>query len=161
MPKPLATTKQSTPDLQPLIDLFQRLGHSSLKKAIAAQVDCEFYKDLIKRVKANDPVEEFKGISKAKILKTLQKLLEKNQNAQTEAWALPPKAASLLKTTVKSFKIKGEPIPCYDVLYETDGGKDAAKIRITTRRRSTEVTLRGDAAAFNALSASLLLQILG
>jgi hypothetical protein len=160
MPKPLATTKQSAPDLQALIDLFQRLGHSSLQKAIAAQVDCEFYKELIKRVKANDPIEEFKGIPKAKILKTLEKLLDKNQKAQTEAWTLPSKAASLLKTTVKSYKIKGEPIPCYDVLYETKDSKTGAKIRVVTSRRSIEVVLSGIKSNQDALSQSLLLNML-
>ena len=39
MPRPLATTKQSAPDHSAITDLFQRLGHSSLEKAIAAQVD--------------------------------------------------------------------------------------------------------------------------
>ena len=76
MPKPLATTKQSAPDHSALIDLFQRLGHSYLEKAIAAQVDCTFYKDLLKRLKADEPVAEFKGIPKAKIIKTLGELIE-------------------------------------------------------------------------------------
>jgi len=160
MPKPLATTKQSAPDHSALIELFQRLGKSSLDKAIAAQVDCEFYKSLLKRVKADEPVAEFKGIPKAKVTKTLEGLIAKSEKSQIEAWNLPAKAAALLHTTVQTFSIKDEPIPCYDVVYETGSGKDTVKIRITTRRRSTEVTLGGDTAALNALSASLLLQTL-
>lgn len=160
MSKPLATTKKSAADLQALIDLFQRLGHSSLERAIAAQVDCEFFKDLIRRVKANDPVEEFKGIPKAKVLKTLEKLLGEKQKAHTEAWALPAKAKPLLKTTVKSYVIKGEAILCYDVAYEAGSGKDAVKIRISTRRRSLEVTLQGSATTFNRLAATLVLRIM-
>ena len=86
MPKPLATTKQSVPDHSALIELFQRLGQSSLDKAIAAQVDCEFYKALLKRVKADEPVAEFKGIPKAKVTKTLEGLITKTERAQLEAW---------------------------------------------------------------------------
>ena len=160
MPKPLATTRQSAPDHSALIELFQRLGKSSLDKAIAAQVDCEFYKSLLKRVKADEPVAEFKGIPKAKVTKTLEGLIAKSEKSQIEAWNLPAKAAALLHTTVQTFSIKDEPIPCYDVLYETGSGKDAVKIRITTRRRSIEITLNGEATAFSVLSASLLLQIL-
>ena len=160
MPKPLATIKESAPDHSALIELFQRLGKSSLDKAIAAQVDCEFYKSLLKRVKADEPVAEFKTIPKAKITKTLEGLIAKSEKEQIEAWNLPAKAAALLHTTVQTFSIKDEPIPCYDVLYETGSGKDAVKIRITTRRRSIEITLNGEATAFSVLSASLLLQIL-
>ena len=160
MPKPLATTKQSAPDLQALVDLFQRLGHRSLEKAIEAQVDCEFYKDLLKRVKADEPVEEFKGIPRSKVLKTLEDLLAKHQKAISGAWDLPTKAASLLKTTVKSYRIKDEAIPCYDVTYETGSGKNAVKIRLTTRRRALEVTLQGSTTALDTLSATLTMQML-
>jgi hypothetical protein len=160
MPQPLATTKQSAEDLQALIDLFQRLGHSSLEKAIAAQVDCEFFKDLIKRVKANEPIEEFKGVPKAKLLKTLEKLLSEKQKVQTGAWSLPAKARSLLKTTVKSYVIKGEALPCYDVAYEAGSGRDAVKIRISTRRRSLEVTLHGSEESLDSTSKALILRML-
>ena len=157
MPKPLATTKQSAPDHSALIDLFQRLGHSSLEKAIAAQVDCTFYKDLLKRVKADELVTEFKGIPKAKITKTLGELIAKYERAQVEAWNLPAKAAALLDTTVQTFSIQDEPIPCYDVHYETASGKDAVKIRITTRRRSIEVILRGSAENLLSIEKALIL----
>jgi hypothetical protein len=160
MPKPLATTKQSAPDQSALIELFQRLGHGSLKKAIAAQVDCEFYKDLLKRAKADELVTEFKGIPKAKIKKTLEELIAKSEKAQIEAWNLPAKAAALLDTTVQTFSIKDEPIPCYDVHYETGRGKDAVKIRITTRRRSIEVTTQGATARIDAVSSRLVLIVL-
>jgi hypothetical protein len=146
MPKPLATTKQSVTDHFALIELFQRLGHSSLEKAIAAQVDCTFYKDLLKRVKADELVTEFKGIPKAKIKKTLEELIAKSEKAQIEAWNLPAKA--------------DEPIPCYDVHYETGRGKDAVKIRITTRRRSIEVTTQGATARIDAVSSRLVLIVL-
>jgi hypothetical protein len=157
MPKPLATTKQSAPDHSALIDLFQRLGHSSLEKAIAAQVDCEFYKDLLKRVKADEPVAEFKGTPKAKIIKTLGELIAKYERAQVEAWNLPAKAAALLDTTVQTFSIKDEPIPCYDVQYETNHGKDAVKIRVTTRRRAIEVSLHGSAEKLLSIEKALIL----
>ena len=160
MPKPLATTKQSAPDHSALIELFQRLGKSSLDKAIAAQVDCEFYKSLLKRVKADEPVAEFKGIPKAKVTKTLEGLIAKSEKSQIEAWNLPAKAAALLHTTVQTFSIKDEPIPCYDVAYDAGSGKDAVKIRISTRRRSLEVTLQGSATTFNRLAASLVLRIM-
>jgi len=160
MPKPLATTRQSAPDHSALIELFQRLGKSSLDKAIAAQVDCEFYKSLLKRVKADEPVAEFKGIPKAKVTKTLEGLIAKSEKEQIEAWNLPAKAAALLHTTVQTFPIKDEPIPCYDVLYETGSGKDAVKIRITTRRRSIEVTFQGAAARVDAVSGRLVLLML-
>ena len=160
MPKPLATTKQSAPDLQALVDLFQRLGHRSLEKAIEAQVDCEFYKDLLKRVKAEDLVEEFKGIPRSKVLKTLENLLSKHQKAMSDAWDLPIKAASLLKTTVKSYRIKDEAIPCYDVTYETGSGKDAATIRIATRRRSIDVVMTGNKTSLEILAKSLLVAML-
>ncbi len=160
MPKPLATTKQSVPDHSALIELFQRLGQSSLDKAIAAQVDCEFYKALIKRVKADEPVAEFKGIPKAKVTKTLEGLITKTERAQIEAWNLPVKAQALLDTTVQTFSIKDEPIPCYDVLYETGSGKDAVKIRITTRRRSLEVTLMGRNYDLDTISKRLTLVVL-
>ncbi len=160
MPKPLATTKQSVTDHFALIELFQRLGHSSLEKAIAAQVDCTFYKDLLKRVKADELVTEFKGIPKAKIKKTLEELIAKSEKAQIEAWNLPAKAAALLDTTVQTFSIKDEPIPCYDVHYETGRGKDAVKIRITTRRRSIEVTTQGATARIDAVSSRLVLIVL-
>ncbi len=160
MPKPLATTKQSVPDHSALIELFQRLGQSSLDKAIAAQVDCEFYKALIKRVKADEPVAEFKGIPKAKVTKTLEGLITKTERAQIEAWNLPVKAQALLDTTVQTFSIKDEPIPCYDVLYETGSGKDAVKIRITTRRRSMEVTLMGRNYDLDTISKRLTLVVL-
>ncbi len=157
MPKPLATTKQSVTDHFALIELFQRLGHSSLEKAIAAQVDCTFYKDLLKRVKADEPVAEFKGTPKAKIIKTLGELIAKYERAQVEAWNLPAKAAALLDTTVQTFSIQDEPIPCYDVHYETGRGKDAVKIRITTRRRSIEVILHGFAKTLADLEKALIL----
>ena len=160
MPKPLATTRQSAPDHSALIELFQRLGKSSLDKAIAAQVDCEFYKSLLKRVKADEPVAEFKGIPKAKVTKTLEGLIAKSEKSQIEAWNLPAKAAALLHTTVQTFSIKDEPIPCYDVLYETGDGKDAVKIRITTRRRSIEVTLTGTPSALDTVSKKLTLATL-
>jgi len=156
MPKPLATTKQSAPDHSALMELFQRLGRSSLDKAIAAQVDSEFYQALLKRVKADEPVAEFKGIPKPKVTKTLEGLIAKSEKAQTEAWSLPAKAQALLDTTVQTFSIKDEPIPCYDVLYETGSGKDAVKIRITTRRRSIEVTLHGFAEALVGLGKALI-----
>ena len=160
MSKPLATAKRTASDQQALIDLFQRLGHSSLKKAIAAQVDCEFYKELLKRVKANEPVPEFKGIPKAKVTKTLTALIAKTEKAQINAWALPAKAAALLQMTVKSFKITGDPIPCYDVLYGAGDGRNAVKIRITTRRKSLEVSTSGSSQALTALSSSLVLLML-
>jgi len=160
MPKPLATTKQSAPDHSALIELFQRLGKSSLDKAIAAQVDCEFYKSLLKRVKADEPVAAFKGIPKAKITKTLEGLIAKSEKEQIEAWNLPAKAAALLHTTVQTFSIKDEPIPCYDVVYEKGSGKDAVKIRITTRRRSIEVTLTGTPSALDTVSKKLTLATL-
>jgi len=160
MPKPLATTKQSVPDHSALIELFQRLGQSSLDKAIAAQVDCEFYKALLKRVKADEPVAEFKGIPKAKVTKTLEGLITKTERAQIEAWNLPVKAQALLDTTVQTFSIKDEPIPCYDVLYETGSGRDAVKIRITTRRRSLEVTLMGRNYDLDVISKKLTLVVL-
>jgi len=160
MPKPLATTRQSAPDHSALIELFQRLGKNSLDKAIAAQVDCEFYKSLLKRVKADEPVAEFKGIPKAKVTKTLEGLIAKSEKSQIEAWNLPAKAAALLHTTVQTFSIKDEPIPCYDVLYETGDGKDAVKIRITTRRRSIEVTLTGTPSALDTVSKKLTLATL-
>ena len=160
MPKPLATTKQSVPDHSALIELFQRLGQSSLDKAIAAQVDCEFYQALLKRVKADEPVAEFKGIPKAKVTKTLEGLITKSEKAQIEAWNLPAKAQALLDTTVQTFSIKDEPIPCYDVLYETGSGRDAVKIRITTRRRSIEVTIQGTTARVDAVSGRLVLLML-
>ena len=160
MPKPLATTKQSVLDHSALIELFQRLGQSSLDKAIAAQVDCEFYKALLKRVKADEPVAEFKGIPKAKVTKTLEGLITKTERAQIEAWNLPVKAQALLDTTVQTFSIKDEPIPCYDVLYETGSGKDAVKIRITTRRRSLEVTLMGRNYDLDVISKKLTLVVL-
>jgi len=160
MPKPLATTQQSAPDHSALIELFQRLGRSSLDKAIAAQVDCEFYQALLKRVKADEPVAELKGIPKAKVTKTLEGLIAKSEKAQTEAWSLPAKAQALLDTTVQTFSIKDEPIPCYDVLYETGSGKDAVKIRITTRRRSIEVTIQGTTARVDAVSSRLVLLML-
>lgn len=160
MPKPLATTRQSAPDHSALIELFQRLGKSSLDKAIAAQVDCEFYKSLLKRVKADEPVAEFKGIPKAKVTKTLEGLIAKSEKSQIEAWNLPAKAAALLHTTVQTFSIKDEPIPCYDVLYETGSGKDAVKIRITTRRRSIEVALTGTPSTLDTVSKKLTLSAL-
>jgi hypothetical protein len=160
MPKPLATTKQSVPDHSALIELFQRLGQSSLDKAIAAQVDCEFYKALLKRVKADEPVAEFKGIPKAKVTKTLEGLITKTERAQLEAWNLPVKAQALLDTTVQTFLINDEPIPCYDVFYETGSGRDAVKIRITTRRRSIEVTIQGTTARVDAVSSRLVLLML-
>jgi hypothetical protein len=157
MPKPLATTKQSPPDHSALVELFRRLGKNSLDKAIAAQVDCEFYEALLKRVKADEPVAEFKGIPKAKVTKTLEGLIAKSEKAQTEAWNLPAKAQALLDTTVQTFLIKDEPIPCYDVLYETGSGKDAVKIRITTRRRSIEVILHGFSKTLAGLEKALIL----
>ena len=160
MPKPLTTTKQSVTDHFALIELFQRLGHSSLEKAITAQVDCTFYKDLLKRLKADEPVAEFKGIPKAKITKTLGELIAKSEKGQIEAWNLPAKAAALLDTTVQTFSIKDEPIPCYDVLYETGSGNDAVKIRITTRRRTIEVTIQGPAEFLQKLAVQLTLQTL-
>ena len=160
MPKPLATTRQSAPDHSALIELFQRLGKSSLDKAIAAKVDCEFYKSLLKRVKADEPVAEFKGIPKAKVAKTLEGLIAKSEKEQIEAWNLPAKAAALLHTTVQTFSIEDEPIPCYDVVYETGRGKDAVKIRITTRRRSIEVTLTGTPSALDTVSKKLTLATL-
>ena len=160
MPKPLATTKQSVPDHSALIELFQRLGQSSLDKAIAAQVDCEFYKALLKGVKADEPIAEFKGIPKAKVTKTLEGLITKTERAQLEAWNLPVKAQALLDTTVQTFLINDEPIPCYDVFYETGSGRDAVKIRITTRRRSIEVTIQGTTARVDAVSSRLVLLML-
>lgn len=160
MPKPLATTKQSPTDHSALVELFRRLGKNSLDKAIAAQVDCEFYQALLKRVKADEPVAEFKGIPKAKVTKTLEGLITKSEKAQTEAWNLPAKAQALLDTTVQTFSIKDEPIPCYDVLYETGSGKDAVKIRITTRRRSIEVTLQGPNPTLDQISSRLVLLML-
>ena len=157
MPKPLATTRQSAPDHSALIELFQRLGKSSLDKAITAQVDCEFYENLVKRVKADEPVAEFKGIPKAKVTKTLEGLIAKSEKEQIEAWNVPAKAAALLHTTVQTFSIKDEPIPCYDVVYETGSGKDAVKIRITTRRRSIEVVLHGFAKTLADLEKALIL----
>lgn len=157
MPKPLATTKQSAPDHSALIELFQRLGHGSLKKAVAAQVDCEFYKDLLRRVKADESVAEFKGIPKAKIKKTLGELIAKSERAQVDAWNLPSKAAALLDTTVQTFSIKDEPIPCYDVLYETGSGNDAVKIRVTTRRRAIEVSAHGSAENLLSVERELIL----
>ena len=160
MPKPLATTKQSASELQSLIELFQRLGHSSLEKAISAQLDCEFYKDLLKRVKADEPLEEFKGIPRSKVIKTLENLLAKHQKVMSVAWDLPPQAAPLLKTTVKSYKIKSESILCYDITYETGSGTYAAKIRITTRRRSLEVSMGGSNLSLSKLSSDLVLLML-
>ncbi len=160
MSKPPATVMKSAPDHSALIELFQRLGHSSLDRAIDAQVDGEFYKTLLKRCKADEPVAEFTGIPKAKVTKTLEGLIAKSEKAQIEAWNLPAKAAALLDTTVQTFLIKGEPIPCYDVHYETNHGKDAVKIRITTRRRALEVTLQGSTNALEALSGTLVLQML-
>jgi len=160
MPKPLATTKQSAPDHSALIDLFQRLGHSYLEKAIAAQVDCTFYKDLLKRVKADEPIAEFKGIPKTKIIKILERLIAKSEKAQIEAWNLPAQAAALLDTTVQTFLIKGEPIPCFDVLYQKDSGKDAVKIRVTTRRRSLDVSIVGSDLSVSKLSSGLVLLML-
>ena len=160
MPKPLTTTKQSVTDHFALIELFQRLGHSSLEKAITAQVDCTFYKDLLKRVKADELVTEFKGIPKAKITKTLGELIAKHERAQVEAWNLPAKAAALLDTTVQTFLIKDEPIPCFDVLYQTDSGKDAVKIRVTTRRRSLDVSIVGSDLSVSKLSSGLVLLML-
>ncbi len=160
MPKPLATTKQSVPDHSSLAELFRRLGKNSLDKAIAAQVDCDFYKALLKRVKADEPVAEFKGIPKAKVTKTLEGLITKTERAQIGAWNLPVKAQALLDTTVQTFSIKDEPIPCYDVLYETGSGKDAVKIRITTRRRSMEVTLMGRNYDLDTISKRLTLVVL-
>ena len=160
MPKPLATTRKSAPDHSALIELFQRLGKSSLDKAIAAQVDCEFYKSLLKRVKADEPVAEFTGIPKAKVAKTLEGLIAKSEKEQIEAWNLPAKAAALLHTTVQTFPIKDEPIPCYDVLYESGSGKDAVKIRITTRRRSIEVALQGPDPILDQISSRLVLLVL-
>ncbi len=160
MPKPLATTRQSAPDHSALIELFQRLGKSSLDKAIAAQVDCEFYENLLKRVKADEPVAEFKGIPKAKVTKTLEGLIAKSEKSQIEAWNLPAKAAALLHTTVQTFSIKDEPIPCYDIVYETGSGKDAVKICITTRRRSIEVALQGPDPILDQISSRLVLLVL-
>jgi hypothetical protein len=160
MPKPLATTKQSPPDHSSLAELFRRLGKNSLDKAIAAQVDCDFYKALLKRVKADEPVAEFKDIPKTKVTKTLEGLITKTERAQIEAWNLPVKAQALLDTTVQTFSIKDEPIPCYDVLYETGSGKDAVKIRITTRRRSMEVTLMGRNYDLDTISKRLTLVVL-
>ncbi len=160
MSKPPATVMKSAPDHSALIELFQRLGHSSLDRAIDAQVDGEFYKKLLKRCKADEPVAEFKGIPKAKVTKTLEGLIAKSEKAQIEAWNLPAKAAALLDTTVQTFSIQDEPIPCYDVHYETGSGNDAVKIRITTRRRALEVTLQGSTNALEALSGTLVLQML-
>ncbi len=160
MSKPPATVMKSAPDHSALIELFQRLGHSSLDRAIAAQVDGEFYKTLLKRVNADEPVAEFTGIPKAKVTKTLEGLIAKSEKAQIEAWNLPAKAAALLDTTVQTFLIKGEPIPCFDVLYQTDSGKDAVKIRVTTRRRSLEVSIGGSNPSLSKLSASLVLVML-
>jgi len=160
MPRPLATTKQSAPDHSALLELFQRLGKRSLERAIAAQVDCEFFKGLHKRVKMNESVPEFKNIPTAKVIKTLEGLITRNKDAQVEAWNLPAKAATLLNKTVQAFSIKDEPIPCYDVLYETDRGMDAAKIRITTRRCSIEVTLQGTDVGLSKVSSRLLMLML-
>jgi hypothetical protein len=160
MSKPPATVMKSAPDRSALIELFQRLGHSSLDRAIAAQVDGEFYKTLLKRFKADEPIAEFKGIPKAKVTKTLEGLIAKSEKAKIEAWNLPTKAAALLTTTVQRFCINSEPIPCYDVLHETRSGKDAVKIRITTRRRSIEVTITGAAASLSELEKGLILQTL-
>ena len=160
MSKPPATVMQSAPDYSALIELFQRLGHSSLDRAIAAQVDGEFYKTLLERVNADEPVAEFKGIPKAKVTKTLEGLIAKSEKAQIEAWNLPAKAAALLDTTVQTFLIKGEPIPCFDVLYQTDSGKDAVKIRVTTRRRSLDVSIVGSDQSVSKLSSSLVLLML-
>ena len=160
MPKPLTTTKQSVTDHFALIELFQRLGHSSLEKAITAQVDCTFYKDLLKRVKADEPIAEFKGIPKTKIIKILERLIAKSEKAQIEAWNLPAQAAALLDTTVQTFLIKGEPIPCFDVLYQKDSGKDAVKIRVTTRRRSLDVSIVGSDLSVSKLSSGLVLLML-
>jgi hypothetical protein len=160
MPKPLATTKQSALDHSALIEPFQRLGHGSLKKAIAAQVDCEFYKDLLRRTKADEQVAEFKGIPKAKVTKTLEGLIAKSERAQVEAWRLPAQAGALLDMTVQTFLIKGESIPCFDVLYETGSGNDAVKIRIATRRRSIEVKITGADANVSELKKGLILQTL-
>ena len=157
MSKPPATVMQSAPDYSALIELFQRLGHSSLDRAIDAQVDGEFYKTLLTRCKADEPVAEFKGIPKAKVTKTLEGLIAKSEKAQIEAWNLPAKAAALLDTTVQTFSIQDEPIPCYDVHYETASGKDAVKIRITTRRRSIEVILRGSAENLLSIEKALIL----
>ena len=160
MSKPPATVMKSAPDHSALIELFQRLGHSSLDRAIAAQVDGEFYKTLLMRFKADEPVAEFKGIPKAKVTKTLEGLIAKSEKAQIEAWNLPAKAAALLDTTVQTFLIKGEPIPCFDVLYQTDSGKDAVKIRVTTRRRSLDVSIVGSDQSVSKLSSSLVLLML-
>jgi hypothetical protein len=159
MSKPPATVMKSEPDHSALIELFQRLGHSSLDRAIAAQADGEFYKTLLKRVKADEPVAEFKGIPKTKVTKTLEGLIAKTEKAQIEAWNLPTKAAALLDT-VQTFSIKDEPIPCYDVHYETDHGRDAVKIRIATRRRSLEVSIGGSDQSVSKLSSSLVLLML-
>ncbi len=120
-------------------------------------MDCDFYKALLKRVKADEPVAEFKGIPKAKVTKTLKGLITKSEKEQIEAWNLPAKAAALLHTTVQTFSIKDEPIPCYDVVYETGSGKNAVKIRITTRRRSIEVILHGFAKTLADLEKALIL----
>lgn len=160
MSKPPATVMKSAPDHSALIELFQRLGHSSLDRAIAAQVDGEFYKTLLKRFKADEPIAEFKGIPKAKVTKTLEELIAKSAKAQIEAWNLPAKAAALLDTTVQTFLIEDEPIPCYDVHYETNHGKDAVKIRITTRRRSLKVSIGGSNPSLSKLSSRLVLVML-
>lgn len=160
MPKPLAMTKQSAPDHSALIELFQRLGHESLESAITAQVGGEFYQSLLKQVEENRQIPEFKGISKSKVTATLESLIAKCNAAQIDAWNLPPKAASLLHVTVERYQLKSESIPCYDVLYETNDGKRAVKIRIATCRRSLEVTLKGPTERLEELSGRLVLSML-
>ena len=160
MPKPLATIKESAPDHSALIELFQRLGQKSLEKSIDAQLKVEFYQGLLKRVKENERIPELLGTSKEKLTATIEKLITTWKKAQLDAWDLPKKAASLLHTTVQTFSIKDEPIPCYDILYETGGGMDAGKIRITTRRRSIEVTLQGPDPTLDQISSRLVLLML-
>ncbi len=160
MPKPLATTKQPARRHTELIELFQRLGYESLEKAIEAQLKTEFYQGLLKRVEKNERIPEFLGTTKTKLTKTIENLITTWKAEQLDAWNLPPKAASLLHVTLERYQLKGESIPCYDVLYETNDGKRAVKIRIATRRRSLEVTLQGPTERLEELSGRLVLSML-
>ncbi len=160
MPKPLATTKQPARRHTELIELFQRLGYESLEKAIEAQLKTEFYQGLLKRVEKNERIPEFLGTTKTKLTKTIENLITTWKAQQLDAWNLPHKAAPLLNVAVQSYQVKGESIPCYDVLYETNSGKNAAKSRITTRRRSLEVTLQGSTEQLDELSGRLVLSML-
>lgn len=158
MTTPQATTSQSHDEL---LALFQNWAAVSFDKSVDAVNEEGFYQHVLAKMEAKADLTadlpELKTMRPSAAKAVVKRLSKQAKESVDTAWELSSSVSKLFRTTIRSHHEDMSLLPCFDVEYKADTSQGVVKISVKTWRRNVDVTISGNASAYDLLHGQVVM----